>query len=44
MSLTIYRPRKSPLRTGWATVCALVLATASACSTSDTEVIGPDTA
>ncbi len=42
MSLTIQLPRKHPLRSGLAFVCALVLAGASACTTSDPVVIGPD--
>lgn len=42
MSLTIHLPRKHPLRSGLAFVCALMLAGASACTTSDPVVIGPD--
>lgn len=42
MSLTIQLPRKHPLRSGLAFVCALMLAGASACTTWDPVVIGPD--
>lgn len=44
MTQTAQRPRKNPYRGGLAVVGALLLATLAACSTPDTEVIGPDTA